>query len=107
FRTGSIGSARFAPDGSIVYDASWEGGQRRVYLARTDDNGSRELGLKDAELLSISKTGELAIRLNTVFRAAMRGWGHSPEFPKTAEPPVKSWTMCRTRTGQQTARAWR
>ena len=37
-----------------------------MYLARTDDNGSRELGPKDADLLSISKNGELAIRLNTV-----------------------------------------
>ena len=67
FRTGSIGNARFTPDGSIVYDASWEGGQHQLYLARTDDNGSRELGLKDATLLSISKSGELAIRLHTVF----------------------------------------
>ncbi len=67
FRTGSIGNARFAPDGSIIYDASWEGGTHQLYLARTDDNGSRELGLKDAALLSISKSGELAIRLNTVY----------------------------------------
>src|SRR5246500_5251503 len=35
-------------------------------MARTDDPGARELGLKDAELLSISKNGELAVRLNTV-----------------------------------------
>jgi len=41
-------------------------GEYQLYLARTDDNGSRELGLKDADLLSISKNGELAIRLNTV-----------------------------------------
>jgi hypothetical protein len=49
-------------------------GRRRnqLYLARTDDPGSRELGLKDAELLSISKSGELAIRLNTVISVAMR-----------------------------------
>ena len=67
FRTGSIGNARFTPDGSIVYDASWEGGVHQLYLARTDDNGSRELGLKNAALLSISKSGELAIRLNTVY----------------------------------------
>ncbi len=40
----------------------------QLYLARTDDNGSRELGLKDAALLSISKSGELAIRLNTIYR---------------------------------------
>jgi hypothetical protein len=65
FRMGSIGNARFAPDGSIVYDASWEGGERQLYLAHTDDNGARELGMKDATLLSISKNGELAIRLNT------------------------------------------
>jgi eukaryotic-like serine/threonine-protein kinase len=66
FRTGFIGSARFTPDGSVVYDASWEGGPNQLYMARTDENGSRELGLKDADLLSISKSGELAIRLNTV-----------------------------------------
>jgi Tol biopolymer transport system component len=66
FRTGSIGDARFTPDGSIVYSASWDGGDWQLYLARTDDNGSRELGLKGADLLSISKNGELAIRLNTV-----------------------------------------
>jgi Tol biopolymer transport system component len=66
FRTGSIGNARFAPDGSIVYSASWDGGENQLYLSRLDDPGARELGIKDAELLSISKSGELAIRLNTV-----------------------------------------
>src|SRR3984893_7333990 len=66
FRTGSIGDARFTPDGSIVYRASWDGGDYQLYLARTDDNGARDLGLKDVDLLSISKSGELAIRLNTV-----------------------------------------
>jgi serine/threonine protein kinase/Tol biopolymer transport system component len=66
FRTGSISNARFTPDGSIIYSAAWDGGESRLYMARTDEKGSRELGLKDAELLSISKSGELAIRLNTV-----------------------------------------
>jgi len=66
FRTGSIGNARFAPDGSVVYSASWDGGENQLYLSRLDDPGARELGLKDAELLAISKSGELAIRLNTM-----------------------------------------
>ena len=65
FRTGSIGNARFTPDGSVAYSASWDGGENQLYLARTDDPGSRELGLKNAELLAISKNGELAVRLNT------------------------------------------
>ncbi len=51
FRTGSIGNARFTPDGSIVYSASWEGGENQLYMSRTDDPGARELGIKDAELL--------------------------------------------------------
>ncbi len=66
FRTGSIGNARFTPDGSVVYSASWDGGEDQLYMARIDDPGARELAIKDAELLSISKSGELAIRLNTV-----------------------------------------
>src|ERR1700686_2648579 len=66
FRTGSIGNARFTPDGSIVYSASWDGGENQLYMSRTDDPGARELGIKDAELLAISKSGEMAIRLNTV-----------------------------------------
>jgi Tol biopolymer transport system component/tRNA A-37 threonylcarbamoyl transferase component Bud32 len=66
FRTGSIGNARFSPDGSVVYSASWDGGEDQLYLSRMDDPGARELALKDAELLAISKSGELAIRLNTV-----------------------------------------
>jgi eukaryotic-like serine/threonine-protein kinase len=66
FRTGSIGNARFTPDGGVVYQASWDGGEGQLYLVRTDEHGSRELGMKNAELLAISRSGELAIRLDTV-----------------------------------------
>ncbi|MGA3104907.1 MAG: protein kinase [Terriglobales bacterium] len=66
FRTGSIGNARFTPDGSVVYSASWDGGENQLYMGRVDDPGARELGVKDAELLSISKSGELAVRLKSV-----------------------------------------
>jgi len=37
FRAGFIGHARFTPDGSIVYSASWDGGESQLYLARADD----------------------------------------------------------------------
>ncbi len=66
FRTGAMGNARFTPDGSIVYSASWDGGEKQLYMSRTDEHGARELGLKDADLLSISKSGELAILQNVV-----------------------------------------
>jgi len=74
FRTGAVGNARFTPDGSIVYSAYWEDGVRQLYLSRTGDNGATPLGLKNAELLSISKKGELAVRLNEL---ALGGYSHT------------------------------
>jgi len=67
FRTGDIGNARFAPDGSIVYSAAWDGGDRQIYLGHSDDPSAREVGLKDAELLAVSKNAELAVQLNLVY----------------------------------------
>jgi eukaryotic-like serine/threonine-protein kinase len=87
FRTGSIGNARFTPDGSIVYSAAWDGGDSQLYLARTDDNGARELGLKGAELLSISKSGELAIRLNTQFYGGYARTGTLARVPLSGGTP--------------------
>jgi eukaryotic-like serine/threonine-protein kinase len=87
FRTGSIGNARFTPDGSIVYSAKWEGGDDQLYMSRTDDPGSRELGIKDAELLSISKSGELAIRLNGRFHSGYAQSGTLARVPLSGGTP--------------------
>src|SRR5580658_3120508 len=87
FRTGSIGNARFTPDGSIVYSASWEGGEDQLYMSRTDDPGSRELGIKNAELLSISKAGELAIRLNTEYHSGYARSGTLARVPLSGGTP--------------------
>ena len=87
FRTGSIGNARFTPDGSVVYSAQWDGGEKQLYIARTDDPGARELGLKDAELLSISKGGELAVRLNTVIHSGYAQTGTLARLPLSGGTP--------------------
>src|SRR5208282_5931219 len=87
FRTGSMGNARFTPDGGILYSASWDGGDDQLYLSRTDDPGARELGLKDAELLSISKSGELAIRLNTVHYGGYARSGTLARLPLSGGTP--------------------
>jgi len=65
FRSGVVSNARFAPDGSIVYSASFDGGEKQLYAARESEPNGRELGVKNAELLSISRNGELAIRLSS------------------------------------------
>jgi serine/threonine protein kinase len=87
FRTGSIGNARFTPDGGVVYSAAWEGGENQLYLSRTDDPGARELGLKNAELLSISKGGELAVRLNTVYFGGYARAGTLARVPLSGGTP--------------------
>jgi eukaryotic-like serine/threonine-protein kinase len=87
FRSGSIGNARFAPDGSIVYSASWDGGQKQLYMGRTDDHGARELGVKDAELLSISKSGELAVRLFSVSQGGYARTGTLARIPMSGGAP--------------------
>jgi eukaryotic-like serine/threonine-protein kinase len=87
FRTGTIGNARFTPDGGIVYSAGWDGGARQIYLAHAGDNGSTDLGLKDAELLSISKNGELAVRLNDLRVGGYEAVGTLARVPLSGGTP--------------------
>ena len=87
FRTGSIFNARFTPDGSIVYTAAWDGGDPEIYIARTDDTGSRELGLKNATLLSVSKNGELAIRINDRLQSGYAAAGTLARVPLSGGSP--------------------
>ncbi len=87
FRNGSIGNARFTPDGSIVYSALWDGGEKELYIGRTDDPGVRELGVKDAELLAVSKSGELAVRLNDTSLGGYERMGTLARIPLSGGAP--------------------
>lgn len=64
FRRGLVLTARFAPDGqTILYGAAWEGNPFQLFSARRESPESRSLGLPDADLLSISGSGEMLISL--------------------------------------------
>ena len=64
YREGSIRSARFAPDGqSVCYCALWEGRPMELFWALPGNPESRSLGFAEAEILSISSTGEMAVSL--------------------------------------------
>src|SRR5438270_129437 len=71
FRRGSIMTARFAPDGSIIYGAAWEDGQLEILSAHPPDPEARPLGLAGADVLSVSPKGELAVALG---RRYVGGW---------------------------------
>ena len=65
FSRGEVGNALFAPDGqTIVYSAGWEGKPFEIFINRPESPESRPFGLASAEVLSISKAGEMAVSLN-------------------------------------------
>ncbi|MEO8348818.1 MAG: protein kinase, partial [Acidobacteriota bacterium] len=70
FDSGTVLSAGFLPDGKVVYSAAWNGAAPAVYSTRTDFSESRELVPAPSKLLSVSKSGEVAVLL----RAKPLGW---------------------------------
>ncbi len=81
FERGTIRDARFTPDGqSVVYTAAWEGNPLRIFMTRTDAPESVRLSLPDARLLSISRTGEMAISLGHTFE----GWMGTGTLARTS-----------------------
>jgi Tol biopolymer transport system component len=65
FRRGQIFAARFAPDGqTVVYSGAWDGKPMEIFVGRPESPESRPFGLAGAEVLSISKTGDMAVSLN-------------------------------------------
>jgi len=65
FDQGTLYSARFAPDyRSVVYGAAWNGKPLQLFSTVGDSHLTQSLNLSDANLLAISKTGELALVLN-------------------------------------------
>jgi eukaryotic-like serine/threonine-protein kinase len=64
FRRGRIFNARFAPDGqTVVFWASWDVGWGRIYSLRPGSPEWSPLNLPDLGLLSVSRSGELAVAI--------------------------------------------
>jgi eukaryotic-like serine/threonine-protein kinase len=71
FDRGTVREARFAPDGrTVIYAAAWEGNPVRTFLTRTDSGEAVRVNLPDAQVLSVSSTGEMAISLGHTYE----GW---------------------------------
>ncbi|MEO8191252.1 MAG: protein kinase [Acidobacteriota bacterium] len=82
FRRGNIGTARFAPDGaSVVYGAAWEGQPIEIYTTRPEGPESTPTGMKNADLRSVSSTGELAVSLRERFLGGPAGVGTLATMP--------------------------
>jgi eukaryotic-like serine/threonine-protein kinase len=89
FRTGQIANARFAPDGkTVIYGAKWEGDPTpddvSLYQTRAESPESRRFDYPDADILSVSREGEMALLfgeakgLSTLSRVALAGGAPRP-----------------------------
>ena len=79
FRHGNVSSARFTPDGqSFVYSASWDGQPYEMFLGRPGSPDARNLALEMGKILSISRSGDMAVvfgpqNINRTFGARTLG----------------------------------
>jgi eukaryotic-like serine/threonine-protein kinase len=72
YRRGTLTSARFTPDGqNVLYTAEWEGSKPEIYTVPANGNGGHSLGITNARLLAVSKTGEVAVALAPHFVTAL------------------------------------
>jgi hypothetical protein len=63
FRLGSVSAARFNPEGRVVFSAAWDGQPLELYARAPKSIDAQPLGLRDAALLAVSPSGELAVSL--------------------------------------------
>jgi eukaryotic-like serine/threonine-protein kinase len=76
FEAGTVYSARFTPDfRSIVFGAAWNGKPLQLFSTVGDSLLSQPLDLTDANLLAISRYGELAVVLHGAHRAHLETEG--------------------------------
>ena len=85
FRRGEVRSARFTRDGeTIVYSASWDGRPSDIFAASRPSPEARPLGIPDADVLSVSRSAELAILLR---RDRLSGLGTLARVPLAGGVP--------------------
>src|SRR5271165_1728257 len=61
FRRGTVFGARFNPEGRVVFSAAWGGQPLEIYTRPPGSPETQPLGLRNADVLAVSATGELAV----------------------------------------------
>lgn len=88
FQPYPIFNARFAPDGqSIVFSAAPEGNTPELFSVRSEYIAPRPLGLRQAHLLAVSSTGEMAVLTGARHIAHCDFTGTLARLPLGAEAP--------------------
>ena len=88
FEAGTVYSARFAPDfQAIVYGAAWNGKPLQLFSTVGDSLLAQPLELTDANLLAISRSGELAVTLHGTHLSHLQSRGMLARTPLAGGSP--------------------
>lgn len=76
FEAGTAYTARFSPGGkTILYSAAWNGKPVQLFVTVGDSLQAQQLDIKDADLLAVSPTNELALVLHGTHNGQMEPVG--------------------------------
>src|SRR5262245_59985993 len=88
FRRGNLLTARFAPDGkTVAYAAAWDGLPSEIFTVRTDSVASTSIGLRGADVMSVSSKGELAVLIHKTHVWGPAGAGTLARVPLNGGTP--------------------
>jgi eukaryotic-like serine/threonine-protein kinase len=78
YRRGDVDTARFGPDGNVIYSAEWDGAPATLFSVRPGNRESQPLNLPNGRVLAISAAGEMLLLMGddvpgTLARAPLGG----------------------------------
>src|SRR5258708_11176568 len=83
----TILSARFTPDGNLIYGASLEGKEPELFFAQSGSVESRPIGMTATSILAVAPNGELAVQSNPTLTASFAYAGTLARAPQTGGAP--------------------
>jgi len=83
----TILSARFTPDGNLIYGASLDGHPTELFFAQQGSVESRPIGMPSTNILAIAPNGELAVQSNPVPTPSFAYSGTLARAPQTGGAP--------------------
>jgi serine/threonine protein kinase/Tol biopolymer transport system component len=87
FRRGTIWTARFTPDGNVIYGAAWEGHPIELFAAQHGSMESRSLGMPGSNVLAIAPSGEFALATKVHFLEGFESQGMLARAPQGGGAP--------------------
>jgi Tol biopolymer transport system component len=83
----TILTARFTPDGNLIYGASVDGRQSELFFAQRGSVESRPIGMPGTNILAVAPSGELAVQSNPILTEGFEYSGMLARAPQGGGAP--------------------